>query len=312
MKIFLIVLGSVIGFLLLLFIVIGSIAYIKIYKREKGPYDVLTVPDEEFPFPHSVKESCAEIRKIPYEELYIDSPRGYKLYGELRKAKDPYSKEKPTVILFLHGFKSAGDNDLALYSGFQLKHYDVLIIDHDGCGKSGGKRCGFGVYEQENTKLWVEKINEIYNHNVNIFLHGVSMGSNTALLSADKEMENVCGIIGDCGYVSTYKFLHHLVKLHILALMAVLFNSMAIHKNIFKYSTIKSLKSSRYPILLIHGKKDELVPSYMSSLNDEACSSKHELVLFDKATHAMSYLTDPEKYEKIFDAFILENKQGDN
>ena len=307
MKIFLIVLGSIIGFLLILFLIIGLIGYRKLYRREKVEYDVLTVPEDKFPFPGSVLSKCREFRATPHEEIYITSPRGHKLYGELRKSEIP-QEGTPTIILFAHGFKSSGSNDEPLFGNFQMKKYDLLTIDHEGCGLSEGKCSGFGVYEQENIRLWVKKINKIYDHKVNIFLHGVSMGCNSVLLTASYEMENVKGIIGDCGYVSTFKMVRCLVKLNILSFMICLFNSMVLRKNIFKYSTLKTLKESKYPILLIHGAEDKFVPTYMSVLNDKACTSKHKLVFFEGATHAMSYLSNPSLYEDEFDSFILENK----
>ncbi len=305
MNLFLIIILSLIVLLIVLTIILGLIAYHKMYSRTKEPYDVTKITDEKFIFPPIVKTKCAELRSIPCEKIYIEKRKGVQLYGELRKANQ--NNQTPTVILFSHGYRSTGDNDVALYHNFFIKKYDLLSVDHEGVGKSGGKRSGFGIYEHEDLLLWVNKINEIYNHNVNIFLHGVSMGGNSVLLNASTKMENVKGIISDCGFISTYSMVHCLTKSYFVTTLVCIFNSFIIKRNIFKYSTTKTLKHSLYPILFIHGNKDTYVPTFMSEKNNKVCSSKHKLVLFEGATHASSYLTNPTKFENEFDQFILEN-----
>ncbi len=307
MNLVLIISLSAIAFIILLITILGLIGYKFIYKRPTKPVEVDKIPDEKFNFPLSVKEKYKEYINIPFEAIRIRNKRGITLYGELRRSPLQKEKDTPTVILFSHGHLSSGKNDMPLFSNFQLKKYDVLAIDHEGNGLSEGKHSGFGIYEYENIMLWVTKINEIYNHKVNIFLHGVSMGSNSVLLTANKKMENVKGIIGDCGYTSTYKIIRKVTKSHIATFSVCLIISIILRRNVFKYSTLKTLKNSLYPILLIHGKSDDFVPFHMSELNDKVCSSKHKFIPFLGATHAMSYLSNPELYEKEFDAFINEN-----
>ena len=305
MNIIAIIIIGILAFLLLFLIVLGIIGYNIIYKRTKKPYCMLNVSDEKFLFPLEVKEKYRELKKIPCEEIYILNDRKIKLYGELRRNKK--NRENPIVILFSHGFKSTGDNDLPLFDNFQLKNYDVLSIDHEGCGRSEGKHSGFGVYEEEDIQLWVKKINEIYDHHVTIFLHGVSMGANSVLLTADRRMENVKGIIADCGFVSTYSIIHHISKLNFVAFSVCLINSIILRRNIFRYSTKNTLRNSLYPILFFHGKDDKFVPFYMNERNNRYCSSEHKFIPVAKAVHAMSYLTDSKTYEEEFDDFINKN-----
>ena len=307
MNIALIVILSVLAFILIVIIILGIISYNVMYKRTKTPYCVLNVKDEDFKFPLSVKDKYKEYINIPCEKLSITNKRNIKLYGELRRSENQKDKEIKTVIIFSHGYQSSGDNDVPLFHNFQLKNYDLLAIDHEGCGKSEGKHSGFGIYEYENIILWVNKINELYNHKVNIFLHGVSMGSNSVLLTCDKKMENVKGIIGDCGFTSTYDIVKYLTKLNCVAFSVCLFNSFILKRNIFKYSTSKTVSNSLYPILFIHGKEDKFVPFFMSEKNNKKCRSNHKFIPVDLASHAMSYLVNPKLYEDEFNNFISEN-----
>ncbi len=302
MNIIWIIILSVIGFLLLCVLILGIVGYNVIYKRTRHPYCMLNVPDQDFHFPLKVKDRYRDFKMIPFEEIYITNDRGIKLYGELRRNKN--REGTPVVILFSHGFQSTGDNDVPLFENFQLKKYDLLSIDHEACGKSEGRHSGFGICESEDIQSWVKKINEIYDHDVKIFLHGVSMGSNSVLLTADKEMENVKGIIADCGYVSTYSIIHYLAKLHLVAFSICLVNSFILRRNIFRHTTRRTLSKAKYPILFFHGKDDTFVPFFMSEKNDRYCSSGHKFIKVKNASHAMSYLTDPENYEKEFNVFI--------
>ncbi len=308
MLIALIVIASLLMLLLAAISAIGIIGYNHIYKRTKKPYCVLDVPDEKFMFPLEVKERYKEYIDIPCEELHITNKRKNRLYGELRRNEKQKGVEKPILILFSHGHLSSSANDIALFDYFTLKRYDVLAIDHESNGKSEGRHSGFGIYEAENIELWIKKVNEIYDHNVDIYLHGVSMGSFSVLLTADRKMENVKGIIGDCGYTSTYEIVKRLSKSRFVSFSVCLFNSLVLGRNVFKYTTEKSLAKSLYPILLFHGMGDDLVPFYMSEKNDAACSSKHRFVRVAKAKHAMSYLVDPKSYEDEFNGFIDETR----
>ena len=53
---------------------------------------------------------------------------------------------------------------------------------------------------------------------------------------------------------------------------------------------------SQYPILFIHGRKDEVVPFSMSKENYYACSSNKELVIVENAHHALSSVENKKEY----------------
>ena len=58
-------------------------------------------------------------------------------------------------------------------------------------------------------------------------------------------------------------------------------------------STTGAVAAAKYPILFIHGKADDFVPTRMSQEAYDACASEKRLVLIDGAAHAKSYITDP-------------------
>lgn len=77
-------------------------------------------------------------------------------------------------------------------------------------------------------------------------------------------------------------------------------------------STIDVLKTNKRPVLFIHGGKDTFVPTRMSRENYEACTAEKELLIIDEATHAQSFLVDPDacwsKMKAFVDKYSTENR----
>ena len=190
--------------------------------------------------------------------------------------------------------------------------YDILVIDHEAHGNSLGSYTTFGINDSNNIYLWVKKINEIYNGNCKIILMGMSMGANAILLLASKKMENVKMIIADCGFTSLfeemkYSFVHRL-KLGVFRFFEFyLFCLINMNINMKEKDARITLKSSKYPVLLIHGRCDEVVPVSMSKENYRLCRSKKELLIIDNARHALSSVENKEEYNNRVKRFVREN-----
>ncbi len=70
------------------------------------------------------------------------------------------------------------------------------------------------------------------------------------------------------------------------------------------YSTLDAVKVTKCPILFIHGKNDNFVPTWMSEKNFEECKSEKELLIVENAGHAASYYENQELYESYVSDFI--------
>lgn len=57
-------------------------------------------------------------------------------------------------------------------------------------------------------------------------------------------------------------------------------------------------------MLFFHGGKDKFVPLRMTMENYNACTGPKELVIIDKATHAQSFLVEPEKCWLAIKGFV--------
>ena len=250
---------------------------------------------------------------IPYLDLqmwYASCNFGYKnkrIHGTFIKSKTGSKK----VILFSHGWKNNGLNDYACAGMYYHKlGYNVLVIDHFGHGESSGKHITFGFFDRHNIKKWVDFINDRFNNDCKIFMHGLSMGSSIVTWSCADKLNNVCGIIADSGFCEGYELAKHIVRKQIKFFPdLVLFNARVICRifagfDIKKCNTSDALKKSKYPILFMHGDKDDFVPTKHSIISYDKCTGRKEIVIFDDCEHIISCLRHPEKYKEVVIKFI--------
>ena len=187
------------------------------------------------------------------------------------------------------------------------------INDSPYAGREG-KYVTFGHTEHKDAVKWLEYLEETFGENIQIILHGVSMGAATVMLMSGNESlpDNVKMIVTDCGYTSAWdEFEYKLKDMGVPSkplLDAV--NEINKHKAGFDFkdtSALESVKKATKPMLFIHGGADTFVPTYMASLLYDACASeKKDLLIVDGADHAQSYLMDTAAYRAKLDEFVDE------
>lgn len=307
--ILLIVLVSLIVLFLLANILLGYVGYKNAFKKI-DVRDAYTIPKKSFyyPFKEEFIRGIEWYNTIKKEDIYITNNRNLKLRGRLTKQS---IKEKPTVIIFFHGWNSIGDNDINCF-GVPLLYkegYDLLIIDQVAHGKSEGNMSTVGILEQEDVLLWVDKVNEIYNDNCNIVLSGMSMGANMVMLSANKPMKNVKAIIENCGFTNAYDELKYIsTSKYKIPGFTFSFVSMMIKLNtglcLKKFDARHNLKESLYPVLFIHGKIDQTVPYQMAIDLYNSCGKDKEILLVEDAIHLVAGIVDVESFNNITLSFL--------
>lgn len=121
---------------------------------------------------------------------------------------------------------------------------------------------------------------------------------------------NIKCAIADCGYVSAYDEVLYCIN-HFFHLNGKLFISMIdIWCKLFaKFSlkqenTINSLNNVKIPILFIHGLDDNFVPADNSKNNYQNYRGTKEIVLFENASHGISYLVEPKRYINCIENII--------
>ena len=238
-----------------------------------------------------------EFKKLDLKRIETESFDGLKLRAFLLEG-DP--KE---VAICVHGYKSTMWDDFGDLSQIYINRGStVLFVNDRAHGESEGKYLGFSEHDKRDVAKWVEKINQMYD-SPRIFLHGVSMGGATVIHCADMKLENVCGIIDDCGFDSILNITKALMldTYHVpyfpLGYFAW-FWALLLNKVSFAASDgEKCVSNTDIPILFVHGRDDHFVPCSMSEALYEACASPKEIHIIDGAGHTASFMLAHDEYE---------------
>lgn len=299
--------------LCLLLALVSYIAVVIVFEKtvkrsKKFPPSRIIFGDAYIFYKDIIAKNNAEVMKLSVKRHAIKSIENLNLAGyQIINPKN--NKDRPQILLFVHGWRSSGLNDLSFIGNFYYKfNFDVFTYDQVGCGESEGKYTGYGITNFLNIALWVKKINELYNHNCDIVIHGFSAGATAALLVSSQKLENVISIVADSGFTSAYDEMVFTAKrYHVPKYLLKIYAHMVKRKCKYSLDYINTkdvVVDSIYPILYIHGRKDTLVPFEMAEENYKLTTSDKQLLVTETITHATSYFADSIGYEQTVLTFI--------
>ena len=282
------------------------LAFFSPNRKEQDAYAV--PPGEQYEkIADMMLKNIHEVMLLPYEQIYINASDGVKLAARYYHIKD----NAPIQIQF-HGYR--GNCIREFSGGYRLARelrFNVILVDQRAHGKSGGHTISFGIRERYDCKDWVNYACRRFGYSTKIILSGVSMGAATVLMASDLDLPaNVVGITADCPYSSPGAIIRKVCSdVKLPPKLAYLFAGIGAFVfggfRIWESSAVKSVRSTKIPTLLIHGEDDRFVPCNMSYDIYNCCGGKKMCVTFPEAGHGLSYLTDPEKYHRVFCDFLV-------
>ena len=301
---FLIAAAVIILFVFLISLICYLICF---YQSDKKKKETMALPSgEQYKKADKIMKGLMdELTALPYEEVFITSFDGLRLFGKYYHVKDG----APLQIMF-HGYRGSAERDFC--GGSKLareRDYNALIIDERAHGKSGGHTICFGVKERYDVLSWVNYAVERFGKDTEILLYGVSMGSATVLMASGLDLpENVKGIIADCPFSSPKDIIMKVTReLHLPP--KLMFPFIYLGGLIFGRVKISSctaadeVRKAKIPMLIFHGEDDRFVPHEMSG---EIYKANPELVTrltFPGAGHGLSFIEDFPRYKKAVEDF---------
>ncbi len=221
------------------------------------------------------------------------------------------------------GFKRAciiiaGRTESYLYSYYFAKPYkeagfNVLVIDNRAHGDSDGTYIGVGLLEYKDILKWGEMLHDKF-LNDTIFLHGICIGSATALyvLTSENCPDYFSGMVADGMYTTFYEtFKTHMKDMKKPVNPCSYFVMKNLEKNIgvdpIKNGPIYCIEKLKKPLLMIHSMEDKFSLPKKALILYDKCNSKKKLVWFEHGAHSHIRINNVEKYDKTIKDFIEES-----
>lgn len=259
-------------------------------------------------YEREIYEGRRWIYSMDPERVYIKSYDGLKLVGHYID-----NPERKAVVLAVHGYRSCALNDFSCSAKYLYERgCSLLMIDMRAHGESEGNTITFGVKEKYDVRLWCEYLENRFPETP-VLLIGVSMGAATVMMASGLDLPGcVRGIIADCGYTSPRAIYESVMSRFGRITPALVRTAEALAKRRvgFRFDdgdTRTELIKNKLPITIVHGTGDTFVPCSMSYENYEAAKQSGadcRLLTVENAEHALSFLTEKQKYLNEIDMML--------
>jgi uncharacterized protein len=200
-------------------------------------------------FPDLIIQNTPQDLGLKYEEVRIPIEQNI-LYGWWLTANNNSTK----VLIYLHGNSSniSGAN-LRHAARFQALDFSVLLIDYRGYGKSKGDFPTETSVYQDARSAWDYLIKERGIKPKDIFIYGHSLGGAIAINLAVNKPE-AAGLIIESSFTSIRQMAEYKKVYNFLPLDLVVTQ---------QFDSLDKISNLQMPLLIIHGKDDRTVPSFM-------------------------------------------------
>ncbi|OQC15382.1 MAG: 2-succinyl-6-hydroxy-2,4-cyclohexadiene-1-carboxylate synthase [Firmicutes bacterium ADurb.Bin080] len=307
-------LGGAILIIVLLYVLVSYIAFLKLLIRPKkqismnrdNPF-ISLMGEGAMDFLDYIKPKMLQHKALVTEPIEVKTDDGLTLRGDFYRAEGASKK----TIICMHGYNSGPEFDFSAITPFlHQQGYNLLFVNHRAHGKSDGKYIGFGVLDHIDSLKWIEALLELIPDG-EIVLYGVQMGGATAMMASSLDLPpNVKAVVEDCGYTGVWDILSYQIRqMYNLRAFPIIhlvesFSKMHAKYTFRKIAPVVSVQKAIVPILFIHGSHDIFVPTFMGEANYEACTSSKEILIVEDAGHAQSYYKNPELYEETLLSFL--------
>ncbi|HKW87210.1 MAG TPA: alpha/beta fold hydrolase [Candidatus Acidoferrales bacterium] len=240
---------------------------------------------------------------VKREEFDVRAQDGVMLRGWKVRARTPNGD----WVLLFHGIV---DNraEMATYADFLLRAgYSTVMMDSREQGASGGELATFGWRERWDTKKIVDELYATEKPK-NVFELGESMGGAIALQSAAVD-RRIRAVVAEASFASLQEVSYDYAGLDVsptlgrtlLRPASYLALRSAEIEGGFHASDIspeKAVASRAFPVLLICGTSDNIIPCRHSQMIYAAATGPKELWIVTGAGHTGAFGTEPSEFER--------------
>ena len=239
------------------------------------------------------------------QELWVPSPRGYKLHG----LYIPLERAHKTIVIS-HGIESNLNASIKFVNMFRDFGFNVLIYDLRNHGLSGGKNTTYGYYEKYDLRAMVDWAFMRLGPGGLVGTMGESMGGAISLQHAAIDDRTAFCIatstFSDLRQLLVYRFKYEF-KLPVFPFvqLADFMTTLLSGLSFSAVSPLRDVQEINLPAMLIHGENDKFVPAQMSKdLFNAKVKGIRVLYLAQKAGHTDSFSINREEYNRQVRSFL--------
>ena len=271
-----------------------------IYCRHSGVFTVFEKKHHSPDYYERRDGYKAEMEKLPHIEHRLTNDFGKTLAGCYFCAGD---KPSGKIAFIVHGYRSDGMEAAGPFCGYYLSRgWDVFACDHASHGKSEGEIISYDFFESLDCLKWIDFLKETYGEDIQIILHGFSMGGGTVIKMSDRVPDNVKFICDDCGFADAVGMIKPTLK-GIYPVIRLI--NMGVGRFRMEDTDVRgNLAHARVPILFVHGTADPTVPFAMGKDLYELCPTEKDCLFSEGVLHVESIYSRREEYEAKLDGFM--------
>jgi fermentation-respiration switch protein FrsA (DUF1100 family) len=240
-------------------------------------------------FPHTTFDETPEDLHLQYQDVYFNTKDGIRLHGWLF----PNSRDYP-IILFCHGNAGNISHRLENVRDLLEKKLQVFIFDYRGYGRSDGRPSERGLY-RDGEAAYDHLVREGRFRPEDIILFGRSLGAAVAIdLSLKRDVRS---LVLESAFTSTKDMAKTML---LFSLLSPLLPA--------NYNNLKKIEHVAVPKLIIHGGRDEIVPSSMGRKLFDAAKSPKYFFPIEEAGHNDTYVVGGDTYFQAITDFVNHGK----
>lgn len=223
---------------------------------------------------------------LKYEEVNVRAADGIPIHGWYVPADDVAAP----VVLLCHG--NAGNiwHRIDVIWMFHEMGFNVCCFDYRGYGKSGGEPTEEGTY-QDAAAVWDWLVSVKGMEPQRIVVHGESLGGSVAAWLAEKREPS--GLVLESTFTSVPDMAARLYPFLPVRWLCR-----------FRYNTLERMDRIRCPVLVAHGRQDEMIPFAFGRRLYEAAREPKEFFEL-RGSHNTGREQSGRQYETVLRGFIM-------
>ena len=240
-------------------------------------------------FPNSEIESTPQDYDLSYQDVWLDVGQE-RVHGWWV----PAAQASAPALLYFHGNGSNNGDHSDIAALFHQLDLAVLLIDYRGYGRSSQIFPSEASVYEDAEAAWQYLIEQQQLKPEQILAYGHSLGGAIAIELATKHPD-LAGLIVEGTFTSIRAMASLTPALRLFPLSWLITQ---------RFDSIAKIESLKMPILLLHGKQDDIVPSYMSAELFAAASEPKQLEFFPEAGHNNLPELNHERFLTVLRHFI--------